>query len=678
MDIKLKNIRKDKTLFSQVSICLIMFLSVLIMINSFADIISNRSYEVVNSNGYLNSSEYASQLDNLHANLNNSIYYQYYQVYVDNSVKDKNAEIKKLSTTLRSSIKLNTIENYGAEVLYFIVDNNNGEIYTNTTLASLETFESNYKKKGYTFINTTNNATDVYINNVQKYISVSYNLSNNFDMNNADNYFLRDVVKPPTVYVAISHEFSEGGYFASSLNDYRKNAYMNISNFIFFLILSIVLFKVIKDKFGLQETFEVLGQLFNDTFIEIRILILLFVLMNINAFEFKIVLVIFAILIICAVKYDYTNIISCSLYKYITSSYKTTKVRANFSKKVRSRIIGSITRCVISGGLSFIILILLIVGMEYYSDLMTGFFFACLIYLLYSIVKLYVYSIKSIRDIDEVYYYIESLGEGSLYTDIHLNDESYYKEIEYNLNSLKEHIKNTVEEQVKSEKMKSELVTNVSHDLKTPLTSIINYVDLMKREDIKPDKAKEYLEILDSKSQKLKKLVEDIFEISKASSGNIKLNNSDINLKSIINQSIGEFSDKIEENGLTVKVDFEDDFVVNADGEKLGRILENLIQNAVKYSLTGSRIYIDLKREEDRPSIIISNISNYEMNFTSEEILTRFARADKARDLEGFGLGLSIVQSFTDLMNIDFSISIDKDLFKAKLVFNDENMKKTV
>lgn len=316
--------------------------------------------------------------------------------------------------------------------------------------------------------------------------------------------------------------------------------------------------------------------------------------------------------------------------------------------------------------------------MGYYSDLMTGFFFACLIYLLYSIVKLYVYSIKSIRDIDEVYYYIKSLGDGSLYSDIHLNDESYYKEIEYSLNSLKDHIKTTVEEQVKSEKMKSELVTNVSHDLKTPLTSIINYVDLMKREDIKPDKAKEYLEILDSKSQKLKKLVEDIFEISKASSGNIKLNNSDINLKSIINQSIGEFSDKIEENGLTVKVDFEDDFVVNADGEKLGRILENLIQNAVKYSLTGSRIYIDLKREEDKPSIIISNISNYEMNFTSEEILTRFARADKARDLEGFGLGLSIVQSFTDLMNIDFSISIDKDLFKAKLVFNDKNMKKTV
>lgn len=678
MDIKLKNIRKDKTLFSQVSICLLMFLSVLIMINSFADIISNHSYEVVNSNGYLNSSEYASQLDNLHANLNNSIYYQYYQVYVDTSVKDKNAEIKKLSPTLRSSIKLNTIENYGAEVLYFIVDNNNGEIYTNTTLASLKTFESNYKKKGYTFINTTNNATDVYINNVQKYISVSYNLSNNFDMNNADNYFLRDVVKPPTVYVAISHDFSEDGYFGSSLNDYRKNAYMNISNFIFFLILSIVLFKVIKDKFGLKETFEVLGKLFNDTFIEIRILILLFVLMNINAFEFKIVLIIFAILTLCAVKYDYTNIISCSLYKYITSSYKTTRVRANFSKKVRSRIIGSITRCVISGGLSFIILILLIAGMGYYSDLMTGFFFACLIYLLYSIVKLYVYSIKSVRDIDEVYYYIKSLGDGSLYSDIHLNDESYYKEIEYNLNSLKEHIKNTVEEQVKSEKMKSELVTNVSHDLKTPLTSIINYVDLMKREDIKPDKAKEYLEILDNKSQKLKKLVEDIFEISKASSGNIKLNNSDINLKSIINQSIGEFSDKIEENGLTVKVDFEDDFVVNADGEKLGRILENLIQNAVKYSLTGSRIYIDLKREEDKPSIIISNISNYEMNFTSEEILTRFARADKARDLEGFGLGLSIVQSFTDLMNIDFSISIDKDLFKAKLVFNDENMKKTV
>ena len=211
---------------------------------------------------------------------------------------------------------------------------------------------------------------------------------------------------------------------------------------------------------------------------------------------------------------------------------------------------------------------------------------------------MYVYSIKSIRDIDEVYFYIESLGKGGFYTDIHLNDDSYYKEIEYNLNSLKEHIKNTVEEQVKSEKMKSELVTNVSHDLKTPLTSIINYVDLMKKENISPDKAKEYLEILDNKSQKLKKLVEDIFEISKASSGNIKLNNSEINLRSIINQSIGEFSDKIDENGLMLKVNIEDDYIVNTDGEKLGRVLENLIQNAVKYSLKGTRIYIDLKKEE--------------------------------------------------------------------------------
>ncbi len=489
-------------------------------------------------------------------------------------------------------------------------------------------------------------------------------------MNDSNNYFLRDLIKAPTVYVAVNHNFSEDGYFYTGLKDYESDAYTNIGSFILCFLLSIFLIKIIKDKFGIKDTLYVLGKLFNDVFIEIRIIILLIILSSLNVLEFKLIFIFYVLFVYCAIKYDYNNITSSSFYNLIASCYKSNQVRAKFSKKVRSRMIGSITKCVISGGLSFIILILLVMGVGQYSDLMTGFFFACLLFLIYSIVKLYVYSIKSIRDIDEVYFYIESLGKGGFYTDIHLNDDSYYKEIEYNLNSLKEHIKNTVEEQVKSEKMKSELVTNVSHDLKTPLTSIINYVDLMKKENISPDKAKEYLEILDNKSQKLKKLVEDIFEISKASSGNIKLNNSEINLRSIINQSIGEFSDKIDENGLMLKVNIEDDYIVNTDGEKLGRVLENLIQNAVKYSLKGTRIYIDLKKEEEGiPVIEISNISNYEMDFTSEEILTRFARADKARDLEGFGLGLSIVQSFTDLMNIDFSISIDKDLFKAKLIF---------
>ena len=567
MDIKLKNIRKDKHLFNQVVICLLIFISMLIMINSLVNIINNRSYKVFGS-GYLNSPEYACELDSLHAILNNSLYYEYYDVY-NSSVKDKKAQIKKLSKTLRANIKLNIIEKYGAEVLYFIVDNNNGEIYTNTSVTSLDLFEKKYKTNGYTFINTANNNTNVYINNEQKYLNVSYNLSNNFDMNDSNNYFLRDLIKAPTVYVAVNHNFSEDGYFYTGLKDYESDAYTNIGSFILCFLLSIFLIKIIKDKFGIKDTLYVLGKLFNDVFIEIRIIILLIILSSLNVLEFKLIFIFYVLFVYCAIKYDYNNITSSSFYNLIASCYKSNQVRAKFSKKVRSRMIGSITKCVISGGLSFIILILLVMGVGQYSDLMTGFFFACLLFLIYSIVKLYVYSIKSIRDIDEVYFYIESLGKGGFYTDIHLNDDSYYKEIEYNLNSLKEHIKNTVEEQVKSEKMKSELVTNVSHDLKTPLTSIINYVDLMKKENISPDKAKEYLEILDNKSQKLKKLVEDIFEISKASSGNIKLNNSEINLRSIINQSIGEFSDKIDENGLMLKVNIEDDYIVNTDRRKI-------------------------------------------------------------------------------------------------------------
>ena len=289
MDIKLKNIRKDKHLFNQVVICLLIFISMLIMINSLVNIINNRSYKVFGS-GYLNSPEYACELDSLHAILNNSLYYEYYDVY-NSSVKDKKAQIKKLSKTLRANIKLNIIEKYGAEVLYFIVDNNNGEIYTNTSVTSLDLFEKKYKTNGYTFINTTNNNTNVYINNEQKYLNVSYNLSNNFDMNDSNNYFLRDLIKAPTVYVAVNHNFSEDGYFYTGLKDYESDAYTNIGSFILCFLLSIFLIKIIKDKFGIKDTLYVLGKLFNDVFIEIRIIILLIILSSLNVLEFKLIFI---------------------------------------------------------------------------------------------------------------------------------------------------------------------------------------------------------------------------------------------------------------------------------------------------------------------------------------------------------------------------------------------------
>lgn len=666
----MKNIKNDKHLTYHILLIIAIMITFTLSCGNIIDFIKDESYKNLSKEGYLTSSDYGEKLDEIHAYINNSLYIPYINAH-DEGVKNKDLTkaIKKQTQNIRESLKLDIISNYGSEVSYFIVDNNLGEVYTNVNIKSAEDFAKNYNKDGFTYISTKNNLTETYVNKEKKLLNVSYNLSNNFDMENNENSYLRNYLKEPTVMMSVNNEFSESGYFKDNSEYFKNTARFSVIGIILLLTLLIYLLKLLKNKFGIKESCKLIAEVFNSIFIEIKILAILLIYNNIFSPKWMIVGGIFIFCLYCAIKFDNDNLLKSSIYKKIHELYQNNQVMAEFSKKVQSRIVFTITKCVISGGIALFLLFLLATGLASFGEFITALWLIDIAYLFYSIFKLYTYSIKSIKDIDDVYNYTLALGKGEFKNEIHLSENSYYKEIEYNLNTLNEHIKETVEEQVKSEKMKSELITNVSHDLKTPLTSIINYVDLMKRENIKPNKAKEYLDILDIKSQKLKKLVEDIFEISKAASGNIELRNDNINLKSILNQSVSEFTDSIEENNLEIRMNAKDDIFVYSDGERLGRVLENLIQNAVKYSLKGTRIYIDLEVKENTPTIAITNISNYEMNFTSEEILRRFARADRARDLDGFGLGLSIVQSFTDLMNIEFNINIDKDLFKATLKF---------
>ena len=197
---------------------------------------------------------------------------------------------------------------------------------------------------------------------------------------------------------------------------------------------------------------------------------------------------------------------------------------------------------------------------------------------------------------------------------------------------------------MKSERLKTELITNVSHDIKTPLTSIINYVDLMKQENIENEKVKEYLEILDNKSQRLKKLTEDLVEASKASSGNIKLNIEKLNVKELIKQVRGEFEDKFEQRGLEIIENLpEDEIYIEADSRYMFRVMENMYVNISKYALENSRVYIDIKKENDNVKIELKNISKDKLNITVDELMQRFVRGDSARTTEGSGLGLSLI-----------------------------------
>jgi len=239
------------------------------------------------------------------------------------------------------------------------------------------------------------------------------------------------------------------------------------------------------------------------------------------------------------------------------------------------------------------------------------------------------------------------------------------------INDVSSGFENAIQEGIKSEKLKTELITNVSHDIKTPLTSIINYVDLLKKEEIDNPKIKEYIDILDSKSQRLKKLTEDLVEASKASSGNVKLNIEKINIGELIKQTTGEFEDRFNEKKLEIITKIPEGIVyISADNRYMYRVIENLFSNISKYALESSRVYVDVVRDGGKVKIAIKNISKERLNISADELMQRFVRGDKSRTTEGSGLGISISKSLTELQKGKFDLQVDGDLFKVELEFD--------
>ncbi len=243
------------------------------------------------------------------------------------------------------------------------------------------------------------------------------------------------------------------------------------------------------------------------------------------------------------------------------------------------------------------------------------------------------------------------------------------------INSIGEGIRNAVATSMKDERLKADLITNVSHDIKTPLTSIINYVDLIKRENVDDPKIKEYIGILDVKSQRLKQLTDDLVEASKISSGNIVLQWEKINLNELLNQTIGEFSEKFEQKKLTPIVRTRKSGIyIEADSRRIWRVIENLFNNIFKYALAGTRVYIDVEeirteKGTGQVALSIKNISANPIKVNSDELSERFIRGDESRTTEGSGLGLSIAKNLTEVMKGKFEIIVDGDLFKVVLTF---------
>lgn len=244
------------------------------------------------------------------------------------------------------------------------------------------------------------------------------------------------------------------------------------------------------------------------------------------------------------------------------------------------------------------------------------------------------------------------------------------KKHEENLQSIQSGIQKAVDEQTRAERMKTELITNVSHDIKTPLTSIVNYVDLLEKEDIQPEKAKEYVDVLNRQSARLKKLTEDLVEASKASSGSLPVHLAPTDVNVLLSQLAGDYMEKLE--GAQLEPIFRpapSQPVIQADGQLLSRVLGNLFSNICKYAMPGTRVYFESAADENTVSLTFKNISKYELNIPAEELMARFVRGDRSRHTEGSGLGLSIAQSLTELQGGTFRLEIDGDLFKAVVTF---------
>lgn len=245
----------------------------------------------------------------------------------------------------------------------------------------------------------------------------------------------------------------------------------------------------------------------------------------------------------------------------------------------------------------------------------------------------------------------------------------YFHENNKTFVEINQGFQSSIQEQMKSERMKVDLITNVSHDLKTPLTSIISYVDLLSKEDL-PESAHDYVNILADKSARLKNIVSDLFDLAKSTSGNLSLDMERLDLVKLIEQTLGDMEDEIERSDIRIKTTLSElPINIYSDGKKLYRVFQNIIGNALKYSLLGTRVFIDMETVNNVVSVTIKNTASYDMDFTADDVLQRFVRGDASRSTEGSGLGLSIAESFTWACGGSFKVDIDGDLFKVRLEF---------
>ena len=358
-----------------------------------------------------------------------------------------------------------------------------------------------------------------------------------------------------------------------------------------------------------------------------------------------------------------------SLYCHLTNI----KMNETLNKTVLKIVVVNLLLVVVAFSVLYWFICLIFSGFWLGFDvLFIAWMISALILVGYSIV-LYIlllkYGAKVQKQYRSVLHATEQMAEGNLKISLE-EDLGVFQPIGDSLNEVQKGFEKAVVEEAKSQNMKTELITNVSHDLKTPLTAIITYVDLLKKEDITEEERKSYVQTLDQKSQRLKVLIEDLFEVSKAQSGNVTMNYLDVDVVNLMKQVRMEMKDQIEASNLTFRFNMpEEKIILSLDGQRTYRIFENLLSNALKYALPHSRVYVDILQNAEEIKVVFRNISAQELNYEPDRLTERFVRGDASRNSEGSGLGLAIAKSFTELQNGKMNIEVDGDLFKVTLIW---------
>ena len=601
---------------------------------------------------------------------------------------NRNYEFKEHYEKTKDSTKKQL--SYIKNMKYIAINKDTNEVYSNTDYKSIEDFKKNIKGECDVELSSNN---DVISYTKQIKDKTFKKLNVNKELRDVLNYNPYDF----EVCISINQNFENYGYydkvsqikedFDSEVIYFKIIIVSSIISLILFIV-SIVIYKKMKCEVLDRNSFYL--NLYKIIPLEIYFLAdicLLCILLETIETGYSV--------------YYYYNVLDHLVYTFIcifglfTIYYILRKELKSFDKPIEILKTSLIVRVLILGKKIFkdtnkvtksvplakriIILAALSVGVGTIGWFIGFLFGSTLLLFLFgpilslTIVILYVYYlIKKLAYLSYIMEGTERIKGGDIHYKLDIIGDDNFSNLAENINNIGEGLDKAIYNQLKSERLKSELITNVSHDLKTPLTSIINYIELIKKEeDIKPEHIKDYVNVLDSKSKRLKVLIEDLFEASKASSGNLELNMEKIDITQLLRQAIGEMEEKLSKANLDLKLRVpEEKTYIMADGKKLYRVLENLLSNISKYSLNNTRVYIDIIEEDDKVKLTMKNISSYELNFDPEEIMERFKRADESRNTEGSGLGLAIARDLVNAQGGRFEIDIDGDLFKSVVEFN--------